>query len=51
MNGSDTLERTERARAATAPDEGYAGQVVRLERRLGWVLWGALVVLLLWISL
>jgi len=29
---------------------GYAGKALRLERILGWILWGSLVALLLWLG-
>ncbi len=47
MNSQDRSEETQ---VVAAPNEGYAGQAVRLERRLGWILWSALVVLLVVIS-
>jgi len=50
MNSTDTLEPQERTPELTQPVSGFAGKAVRLERRIGWVLWGSLVVLLVAIS-
>ena len=50
MSTTDTLEASAPAPEQVAPSEGFAGQAVRFERRLGWVLWSALAVLLVVLS-
>ena len=50
MNTMDTLERSTPAQEQVPPTEGFAAQALRFERRLGWILWSALLVLLIVLS-
>jgi len=51
MNGTNTLKPpTQKAKPSAAPRPGFAGRSMRFERRLGWVLWAALGMLLVVIS-
>lgn len=50
MNGTKTLKPPTRSTVSTAPSGGVARRSVRFERRLGWVLWASLAMLLVVIS-
>lgn len=50
MNGTKTLKPPTTTAVGTVPHGGFAGRAVRLERRLGWVLWATLALLLVVIS-
>ena len=50
MNETDSTELQAQLTALPARSQGFAGKAMRLEQRLGWLLWSALLAILLVIS-